>query len=86
MGVRLSHTIWMLLTDQAGALLNFEAAARLEAFRGDLDSARRVFRGGAERCPSSARFLREWGAFEKRAGSLDVSALAIRSVIILAIA
>lgn len=62
--------------DQAGALLNFEAAAGLEAFRGDLDRARQVFREGAERCPSSARFLREWGAFEKRAGSLDVSALA----------
>jgi hypothetical protein len=70
-----SHATLMLLTDQPGALLNFEAAARLEAFRGDLDSARRVFRAGAERCPPSARFLREWGAFEKRAGSLDVRAL-----------
>ena len=59
--------------DDAGALLNFEAAAKVEAFRGNLDNARRLFREGRTRCRPSSRYLREWGAFEKRAGSLDVS-------------
>ena len=53
--------------------MNFEAAAKLEAFRGKLDEARRLFRQGAERCRPSSRYMREWGAFEKRSGSLDVS-------------
>ncbi len=45
----------------------------MEAFRGNLDNARRLFREGKSRCRPSSRYLREWGAFEKRAGSLDVS-------------
>lgn len=45
----------------------------MEAFRGNLDNARRLFREGKTRCRPSSRYLREWGAFEKRAGSLDVS-------------
>ena len=61
--------------DNAGALLNFEAAAKVEAFRGNLDNARRLFREGQRRCRPSSRYLREWAAFEKRAGSLDVSLL-----------
>ena len=59
--------------DKAGALLNYEAAAKLEAFRGRLDEARRLFREGSASSRPSSRYLREWGAFEKRAGSLDVS-------------
>ena len=64
--------------DKAGALLNYEAAANLEAFRGRLDEARRLFREGSMRSRPSSRYLREWGAFEKRAGSLDVSTLPAR--------
>lgn len=60
-------------TDDAGRLLNYEAAAKVEAFRGNLDNARRLFREGKMRCRPSSRYLREWGAFEKRSGSLDVS-------------
>ena len=65
--------------DKAGVLLNYEAAAKLEAFRGRLDEARRLFREGSARSSPSSRYLREWGAFEKRAGSLDVSTPPIAS-------
>ncbi len=70
-GVR--NNIALCSADKAGALLNYEAAAKLEAFRGHLDEARRLFREGSVRSRPSSRYLREWGAFEKRAGSLDVS-------------
>ena len=63
----------MPCTDDAGRLLNYEAAAKVEAFQGSLDNARRLFREGKTRCRPSSRYLREWGAFEKRSGSLDVS-------------
>ena len=63
----------MPCTDDAGRLLNYEAAAKVEAFRGSLDNARRLFREGKTGCRPSSRYLREWGAFEKRSGSLDVS-------------
>ena len=72
-GVR--NIIALCSADKAGALLNYEAAANLEAFRGRLDEARRLFREGSARSRPSSRYLREWGAFEKRAGSLDVSTL-----------
>ena len=70
---QVQHVKKVHAADDAGALLNFEAAAKVEAFRGDLDNARRLFREGKTRCRPSSRYLREWGAFEKRAGSLDVS-------------
>ena len=69
----------------AGALLCYEAGARLQEFRGALDAARSLYRAGRARADSAAaggggaggaraasRFLREWAAFEKRAGALEV--------------
>lgn len=78
----LSKALTCLLgfTDAAGALLNYEAAARVEEFRGRLDEARRLFREGWGAMdkgrganPNGPRFMREWALFEKRAGDLKVS-------------
>lgn len=63
----------------AGALLNYEAAARVEEFRGRIDNARGMFREGRGAVTESRganaltpRFLREWALLEKRAGDLEV--------------
>ena len=72
----------MHAADTAGALLCYEAAARLQEFRGCIDEARALFRAGKERLQAlgggsgssgavSSRFLRDWAAFEKRAGDLQ---------------
>ncbi len=82
----------MRFADVAGALLCFEAGARLEEFRGRIDAARALFRAGKARVEAASgsgsggggggsgaaasRFLREWAAFEKRAGDLQARARA----------
>lgn len=59
--------------DDPSRLLNLESLARLEEFQQNVEDARQLFRSARQRFPNlTSRFLREWAAFEKRQGDLEV--------------